>query len=170
MKHLFYLSKRVNKLTSKLALSLVTCHLSLIFSLAFSACETAENISFGMDHETPSGMAVTDSLQVHPGQTVDIKIAVSDNAGLSKVVFSYGEWMIRESVSLAELNYPQSYTFETSIVIPEDAITAWEEDVILNDGSKKTIVQHYHQLLLEATDRNMNVKDIPVYIRVTSDK
>ncbi|MDR2805185.1 MAG: hypothetical protein LBB85_06005 [Dysgonamonadaceae bacterium] len=143
--------------------------LNIVFLLIFQACETAEDISFGMDHETPTGRAITDSLSLLPGQTCDIRVIVEDNAGLSQVIFSYGDWMIRESVSLAEINYPQSYTFETSIAIPEDALAEWQEELILNDGSKTTITQRYHKLLLEATDKNMNVKNIPVYIHVEND-
>jgi hypothetical protein len=133
---------------------------------AFYACETSEDISLGTDHEIPSYRVSTDSLQVQARQTVTIKVEVSDNAGLNKLVFSYGNWLIRESVSLAEWSYPKDYTFETSIVIPVDAATEWQEEVILHDGSKKNITQHYHQLQLEATDINMNVRTIPVYIQV----
>jgi hypothetical protein len=138
----------------------------VLFSLVFSACETSEDISFGMDHETPSGQVMTDSLRVLAGQTRGIQVIVSDNAGLSKLVFSYSDWTIRESVSLAEWNYPLSYIFETTITVPEDALEEWEEEVVLNDGSTKTIIQRYHKLNLEATDVNMNVRNIPVYIRV----
>jgi hypothetical protein len=170
MKQLYLLNIRTHEKRNGNHRSFITCYLSLIilFSLVFCACETAEDISAGMDHETPSGTPVMDSLRVFPGQTLDIQIIVTDNAGLSKLVFSYGEWMIRESISLAELNYPHSYTFEITITIPEDALAEWEEEVILNNGSKKTIVQQYHKLLLEATDRNMNVKDIPVHIHVAN--
>jgi hypothetical protein len=119
-----------------------------------------------MDHETPSGTAITDSLSVLPGQTIDIQVFVEDAAGLSKLVFSYDNWTIRESVSLAELNYPQTYTFKTTVAVPEDALAEWEEEAVLNDGSARIRIQRYHKLLLEATDRNMNVKNIPVHIHV----
>ena len=138
--------------------------LILIALATFVACETSEDISFGLDHEVPSYRVLTDSLQVKKGQTVTIKVEVSDNAGLSKVVFSYGDWVIREAIMLDEK--PKSYTFETSILIPDDAATEWQEGIILNNGSKQTITQHYHKLLLEATDINMNVRNIPIYIKV----
>jgi hypothetical protein len=138
----------------------------ILAALGFYACETSEDISFGLDHEVPSYRVLTDSLQVQTGQTVEIKVEVSDNSGLSKVVFSYGDWLIRESISLADFNFPKNYTFQTAIIIPADAAKEWQEDVILNDGSKKTITQHYHKLLLQATDVNMNTRNIPVYIQV----
>jgi len=138
----------------------------ILAALSFYACQTSEDISFALDHETPSCRVLTDSLQVQAGQTVEIKVEVSDNSGLNKVVFSYGDWIIRESISLADVDFPQNYTFQTSIVIPADAAKEWQEEVILNDGSKKTITQHYHKLLLQATDVNMNTRNIPVYVQV----
>ncbi|MDR0546960.1 MAG: hypothetical protein LBG77_05190 [Dysgonamonadaceae bacterium] len=135
---------------------------AIIAVVSFYACETSEDISLGMDHEVPSYYVLTDTLYSRAGQTVDIKIDVSDNAGLNKLVFSYGEWLLRESVTLADK--PKNYTFEISVFVPEDAKTEWQEEVILNDGSKKTVTQNYHKLLLEATDISMNVRKIPFYI------
>jgi hypothetical protein len=138
--------------------------LIIITFIAFYACETSENISFDLDHEVPSYSVLTDSLEVEKGQTVLLKVVVSDNAGIGKVVFSYGEWQIRESITLDDT--PKSYTYETSVTIPVDAATEWQEELILNDGSKQTVTQHYHKLLLEATDINMNVRNIPIYIKI----
>jgi hypothetical protein len=132
----------------------------------FYACESSEDISNKMDHEVPSYKVLTDSLHVHPGQTVEIKVDVSDNAGLEKLVFSYSSWSLRESVSLTDQNYPKTYTFTTTVTIPNDALTEWTEDKILNDGTTVKVTQHYHQLNLEATDINMNVRNIPVYLQV----
>ena len=136
------------------------------FLLVFYACETAEDISAKMDHEVPSYKVLTDSLIVHAGQIVNIKVEVSDNVGLDKLVFSYGKWLLRESVSLKELNCPKSYLFETTLIIPEDAVKEWDEEVITNTGTSYKITQHYHKLNLEATDKNMNVRNIPIYIKV----
>jgi hypothetical protein len=148
-------------------LSIINYQLTIILSaLMFYACETAEDISLGMDHEVPSYQVLTDSLVVHPGQTVEIKVNVTDNAGLSKLVFAYGNWLLRESVTLDELNYPLSYSFTTSLTIPEDAEKEWEEDFVQNNGATLKIVQQYHKLILEATDVNKNVRNIPVYIKV----
>ena len=113
-----------------------------------------------------NGEIITDSLLVHPGQTVDIQVEVSDNAGLAKLVFSYSNWSLRESVSLSNQNYPKTYTFTTSVTIPDDALTEWSEDKILNDGTTVKITRYYHPLNLEATDINMNVRNILVYLRV----
>jgi hypothetical protein len=137
-----------------------------LFGGAFYACETAEDISNDMDHEVPSSVVLTDSLLVQAGQTVEIKIDVSDNAGLNKLVFSYGNWRLRESVSLEELNHPKTYRFETRLTIPEEAEKEWTEEAIMNTGDVYTVTQRYHKLNLEATDVNMNVRNIPLYIRV----
>lgn len=138
----------------------------LITAFGFFACETSEDISFGMDHEVPSYTVLTDSLTVPAGQAVEIKVDVWDNAGLKKVVFSYGNWSLRESVSLDEAGNPASYRYETTITIPDDAEKEWEEDVVLNTGNSIKITQRYHKLNLEATDINMNVRNIPIYIKV----
>ena len=132
----------------------------------FYACETAEDISNRLDHEVPSYTVLTDSLLVQAGQQVEIKVDVSDNTGLDKVVFSYGKWLLRETISLRELNYPKSYRFETTFVVPEDAEKEWEEEVMTNTGVSYKITQRYHKLNLEATDINMNVRNIPIYIQV----
>jgi hypothetical protein len=134
--------------------------------MAFFACESAEDISNGMDHEVPSYKVLTDSLLVQAGQNVEIKVEIADNAGLSKVVFSYDNWLIRESFDLLEEKYPMSYTFTTVVAIPDDAAQVWEEDEVLNDGTTIKIRQQYHSLNLEVTDINMNVRNVPVYIRV----
>ncbi len=136
------------------------------FMLVFYACESSEDISKGFDHEVPTYRVLTDSLVVQTGQTVALKVEIADNAGLKKVVFSYGNWFLFESIALDELGNPKSYVFETSITIPDDAEKQWSEELIRQDGSKRTITQQYHKLILEATDINMNVRNIPIYIKV----
>ena len=142
----------------------------LVFVLAgfLYSCDSAYDISMKFDHEVPSYKLLTDSLIVSPGQNVAIKVEVSDNEGLAELVFSYGEWNIMESLSdaLRELSFPKSFTFETSIIIPDDARKEWIEDLERNDGSIIKIVQNYHKLNLAATDINLNVRNIPIFIRV----
>lgn len=138
----------------------------LLFLLIMSACESSEEISRNLDHEVPSYKVLTDSLQLQPDQQVEVKVEISDNAGIKQIVFSYNEWLVREYISLVDKDCPKTYTFETSIVVPGDAVKEWEEEMILNDGSVKTVTQKYHKLTLEATDINMNVRSIPIYIHV----
>ena len=146
--------------------NIVSIILGSFILMFFYACESSEDISNKLDHEVPSYKVLTDSLLVHRGQTVDIQVEVSDNAGLAKLVLSYSNWSLRESVSLSDQNYPKTYTFATSVIIPDDALTEWSENKILNDGTTVKITQHYHQLNLEATDMNMNVRNIPIYLQV----
>ena len=141
--------------------------ISVFFLLAFfNACDSSEDISYKMDHEVPSYKLLTDSLLVQQGQNVEIKVEISDDAGLSTIVFSYDVWSVRESFSLMEENYPKSYTFAITITIPDDAEKEWIEEVIRNDGSTVRIPQQYHKLNIEASDVNLNVRNIPVYIKV----
>lgn len=134
----------------------------------FYACDSAYDTSMKSDHEVPSYKVLTDSLTVKPGQNVGLKVEVSDNEGLQDLVFSYGDWSIMESLSddLRQLNYPKTYLFEATITVPDDAKEEWIEDFERNDGSVIKIVQHYHKLNLDATDINMNFRNIPIYIRV----
>jgi len=138
----------------------------VLFCLRVVACESSEDISNKLDHEVPSYKVLTDSLLVRRGQKADIRVEVSDNAGLNKLVFSYSNWSLRESVSLSDQNYPKTYTFTTTITVPDDALTEWSEDKILNNGTTVKITQHFHKLNLEASDINMNVRNIPVYLQV----
>ena len=108
------------------------------FMVVFHACETSEEISMGFDHEVPTYKVLTDSLLVQAGQTVELKVEVTDNAGLKKLVFSYGNWFLFESITLDESGNPKSYVFETSITVPDDAEKQWNE-VIRNDYIKQPL-------------------------------
>lgn len=130
-----------------------------------SSCgETAEEISAGMDHEVPSYKVLTDSLVVSPLQEVQLKVEISDNAGLSRIVFSYGNWGLNSAINIE--GSPKTHLFETTVTIPQDAAKEWVESVTENDGTIVQKSQTYHKLVLTATDINMNVKAIPIYIKV----
>lgn len=137
----------------------------LTISIFLASCiESAEDRSLSLDHKVPSYKVLTDSLLVNKSDSVEIKVKVSDESGLSQVLFSYGDWLINEKINLALS--PKEYLFQTKIKIPADAETEWQETITANDGTSKTITQHYHKLQLYATDVFLNVRIIPVYIRV----
>lgn len=143
--------------------NIVSIITGIILLTGIVSCESSEDISNNMDHEVPSYKVLTDSLVVNAGQTVSIKVDVSDNGGLSKLVFSYNNWKLRESITLAS---PKTYSFETSLTIPADAEKEWEESIVQNNGATVKITQQYHKLVLEATDIHMNIRIIPIYIKV----
>jgi len=94
---------------------------SFLFILAtlFYACgDSAEDVSFGYDHEVPQYEVLTDSLIVEPLQTIEVKVRIADNEGLNKYVFSYGDWAVSKA---EELNGAKEYMFEMSITILADA-------------------------------------------------
>lgn len=139
--------------------------LSLVFAAIVSSCgESAEDISFGYDHEPPKYTVLTDSLAVTPLQQVPLKVEITDNEGLRKLSFSYGDWSIVKAVTIE--GSPKSYVFQDTITVPADAIREWTESVTLNTGGTMTVSQTYHKLTIEATDVNMNVRTIPIYIKV----
>lgn len=138
-----------------------------LLALVFYACgESAEDISFGYDHEVPQYEVLTDSLVVDPLTTVDLKVRISDNEGLSKYVFSYGNWAINKAEELDKAGIIKEFLFEMTITVPADAEKEWEETVIEKDGATRTIIQTYHKLEMTITDINMNVTKVPVYIKV----
>lgn len=132
----------------------------------YSCGDNAEETSFSYDHQVPAYKVITDSLLVSKGEVVNLKVEVKDNAGLQKLIFSYGDWGVSENIDLKDSSYPKEYTFETSITIPEDSKTEWTETVVMNDGYTYTRTQQYHKLTLLATDINMNPVTIPIYIKV----
>jgi len=136
-----------------------------LLSLSFFSCgESAEEISLAYDHEVPKYHVVTDSLLVVPLQEIDLKVEISDNEGLKKIVLTYGNWGINKVSDLEE--NPKNYTFETRITIPENAEKEWKEQITKNDGTIISVEETYHKLIITATDINMNVRNIPVYLRI----
>ncbi len=135
-----------------------------ILATLFYACgDSAEDVSFGYDYKVPKYEVLTDSLIVEPLQTIEIKVRISDNEGLNKYVFSYGDWAVSKA---EELNGMKEYLFEMSITIPADAKKEWEDTFTEKDGTVRSIVQTYHKLIMLVTDVNMNVTNVPVYIKV----
>lgn len=142
-------------------------YLTILFvaTISLASCgQSAEDISYGFDHEVPQYKVLTDSLVVDPLQGVTLIVEVSDNVGLKRLEFSYSDWKLMEAHNISDS--PRKLTFETSIHIPIDAEKVWQEKVTQNDGTIVTITQTYHRLTLLATDVNQNVRRIPIYIKV----
>jgi hypothetical protein len=130
-----------------------------------SACgESSEDISSKYDHEPPKYQVANDSTLAEPLQEVSVKVEITDNAGLKRLVFSYSDWTVSQAVDLDDA--PKSYTFETTVVVPANAAKTWTKQVIRNDGTTTTVQETYHKLVVTATDINMNVRAIPVYIKI----
>lgn len=137
----------------------------LLSTMAFIRCgNTADETSSLLDHKVPSYEVLTDSLLVHPSDSVEIRVKVTDESGLYRLAFSYDNWLLNEIIYPD--NSPKEYIFKTKIKIPDNAETEWQEAAIDNDGSTYEITQNYHKLLLAATDIYRNVRTIPIYIRV----
>jgi hypothetical protein len=142
-------------------------YLSLVifFPFIYIACgDNADEISFGYDREVPQVVLLADSLEVAPLQEVTLKAELSDNAGLSKLVFTYGNWAIAEAVELKD--NPKTCAFERTLTIPADAEKEWSDFVTLNTGETKPVTETYHKLALTVTDINMNLRTVYIYIKV----
>lgn len=147
--------------TTKIIGTLFLC----LAGLCVISCESAEEISRSFDMEVPTCIVLNDSMAVQAGTSTQIEVQISDNAGLSRVELSYGEWFINEATDLSA-NKPLSYTYTAKIDIPADAEKEWDEVVYRNDGSSYTIHQVYHQIQLLAYDINQNKRKTIIYLQV----
>ncbi len=138
---------------------------TVAFAASLQSCgSTAEDISFGYDHVVPQSKVLTDSIVAKPTQTIDVKIEVTDNVGLQKLVLTYPDWGISQVVDLTDT--PKNYLFEASVEVPSYAIKQWEETITEKDGTVRTIVQTYHPLVIVATDVNMNQSSTRISVKV----
>lgn len=146
----------------------------LTFCFILISCDSAENISNGFDHEVPKCIIKNDSITASKGDKIEIEIEVSDNAGLSKMELSYGEWRLSNIVKL-DNEAIKKYTYTYELEIPEYAKTVtvvdgneigWQEVEYRNDGSSYYINQLYHKINFNATDINLNVRNSSIYIKV----
>jgi hypothetical protein len=106
------------------------------------------------------------------GGTVDISVELSDKAGLKTAELSYANWLFSKYINFVNpedgtpLNL-KTYTFTATVPVPSDAVTEpWLENYYYNDGSSIKIVQSYHKMTLEVVDINMNVRTIPIFVKV----
>lgn len=106
------------------------------------------------------------------GSAIDISVVISDNVALKTAEISYPNWLFSKYINFTNPEgdiplKPQSYTFTAQVVVPEDAVTTpWLENYYFNDGSSMKITQSYHKIVLTVTDINMNVRIIPIFVKV----
>jgi len=106
------------------------------------------------------------------GSTLDISVLISDDVAIKTAEISYPNWLFSKYINFEnpEENIPlepKSYTFTAQVVVPADAVsTPWLENYYYNDGSSIKITQSYHKIVLTVTDINMNVRIIPVFVKV----
>ena len=106
------------------------------------------------------------------GSTIDISVVITDNVGLKTAELSYSNWLFSKYINFANPEgdiplKPKSYTFTAKVVVPADAVTTpWLESYYFNDGSSMKITQSYHKMILTVSDVNMNVRIIPIFVKV----
>lgn len=136
--------------------------LSLLVLVSFISCESAEDISFGLDHKVPEITFSSEKTEVKRGEQTSIDIFVSDEAGLSSVDVSYSGWGVQSSKKLdGQVDYSETLTIE----VPSDALLEWEETKYRNDGSAYTEIETYHKFTVTATDVNLNKRKSYFYIK-----
>ena len=112
------------------------------------------------------------TLTVSKGDTINISVEISDDIALKTAEMSYGVWLFSKYINFAnpEGNIPktpQTYKFSAQVIVPASAVTTpWLEDYYFNDGSSMKITQSYHKILFTVSDINMNVRIIPIFVKV----
>jgi len=106
------------------------------------------------------------------GSTIDISVVISDNVALKTAEISYPNWLFAKYINFTNPEgdiplKPKSYTFTAQAVVPDNAVTTpWLESYYFNDGSSMKITQSYHKIVLTVVDVNMNVRIIPIFVKV----
>ncbi|MFN8134457.1 MAG: hypothetical protein U0Z17_04250 [Bacteroidales bacterium] len=132
----------------------------------FTGCETTDDILDTLDHTVPAVQFNPDTLEVTAGEKVNINALLSDESGIQRVEFTYGNWKINTIVDLSAEPVQPTYTFTTEITVPADALKSWEEKEYYNDGTSLVIIQTYHKLLLSVWDKNRNLRKGYCYVKV----
>lgn len=106
------------------------------------------------------------------GSTLGISVFISDNVAIKTAEFSYPNWLFSKYINFTNPEgdiplKPQSYNFTAQVVVPADAVSIpWLENYYYNDGSSIKITQSYHKIVLTVVDINMNVRIIPIFVKV----
>jgi hypothetical protein len=106
------------------------------------------------------------------GSTINISVVISDDVALKTAEISYPNWLFSKYINFTNPEgeiplKPKSYTFTVQLVVPDNAVTTpWLESYYYNDGSSIKITQSYHKIVLTVVDINMNVRIIPVFVKV----
>ena len=132
----------------------------------FTGCETTDDILDTLDHTVPAVQFNPDTLEVTAGEKVTINALLSDQSGVQRIEFTYGNWKLNTIVDLSNEPVQTTYTFTTEITVPEDALKSWEEKEYYNDGTSLVITQTYHKLLLTVWDKNRNLRKGYCYVKV----
>ena len=132
----------------------------------FTGCETTDDILDTLDHTVPTVQFNPDTLEVTAGEKVTINALLSDESGVQRIEFTYGNWKLNTIVDLSNEPVQTTYTFTTEITVPEDALKSWEEKEYYNDGTSLVITQTYHKLLLTVWDKNRNLRKGYCYVKV----
>lgn len=140
--------------------------LSSLLLLLFAACESTEDVLDRIDHTVPVIVFEPDTLEASPGATLTLHAVISDDSGIQRIEFTYGDWRINKIIDLSEEPGTEPYSFSLEITVPTDAKKSWEETRYFNDASSIKVMQEYHPLGLSAWDKNRNLKKGYVYIRV----
>ncbi len=133
-----------------------------VMALFLWSCESAEEISFGLDHTVPVITFSQDRGEAARNQTYEIEIFVSDESGLASVDVSYTEWSFQFS---KKLSGEKAYSEKLQIEVPSDALLQWEEVKYRNDGSSYTETEMYHKFTVVAYDVNQNKRTSYFYLK-----
>lgn len=135
-----------------------------------------DNISslllWGVVPQTNLEIITLPTVTASKGSILDISVVISDDIAIKTAEISYPNWLFSKYINFTNPEgdiplQPKSYTFTAQAVIPADAVsTPWLENYFYHDGSSIKITQSYHKIVLTVVDINMNVRIIPVFVKV----
>lgn len=136
--------------------------LLLLMILAFVSCESAEDISYSLDHSVPVITFSNEKGECTRGGKYVIDVFVEDESGLKSVDISYSSWGFQYS---KKLSGEKNLTEKLEIDIPSDALLEWEEIEYRKDGSSYTVIETYHKFTVVAYDMNQNKRTSYFYVK-----
>ena len=79
----------------------------------FTGCETTDDILDTLDHTVPAVQFNPYTLEVTASEKVTLNALLSDESGIQRIEFTYGNWKINTIVDLSAEPVQPSYTFTT---------------------------------------------------------
>jgi hypothetical protein len=132
------------------------------------SCETNDDYNSTLDMSSPKVLVKNDSSSVKRGNKIHLTAVLTDDAGVKSYSLEYTDWGM-PAVVVTLPSPVKSYTLDTIITVPDDALYAWEGSIRMNYGTYYNNIELYHAVKLEVKDINLNVKDSYIYVRVTGD-
>ncbi len=141
-----------------------------IGTLLITSCETAEDITAGIDTQVPDILISSDSAFVDFGQANSVKFTATDPSGIRRIDITYGPWNIVEVIDFStDGEYPTSYEHTINFDVPADSATSWFSKVstgYYHNGDTYKYTDYFHDIEIRASDIHLNERTNYARVRV----